>query len=66
MVMDTSFTEKSFGLTSFEVVSCALLPLKNAGCLGYGNEKVSLLSIEMTSDMVGLSVALSCTHRSPT
>jgi hypothetical protein len=38
------------------------LRLKNAGVLGSGRVTLSLFNIETTSDMVGRSSALSCTH----
>jgi hypothetical protein len=39
----------------------AVLGFENAGCLGNGN-CASLVNIDTTSDMVGLSMALSSTH----
>ena len=45
--------------------STILLALENAGCLGSGN-CASLVSIDITSDIVGLSTALSSTHSKPT
>jgi len=42
-----------------------LLALENAGCLGSGN-CASLVSIDITSDIIGLSTALSSTHNKPT
>ena len=38
----------------------------NAGCFGVGRSIISLLSIEITIDTVGLSVTNSCTHKRPT
>ena len=38
----------------------------NAGCFGRGRSTVSLLSMEITKDIVGLSLAKSCTHNNPT
>ena len=38
----------------------------NAGCFGVGKSRISLLSIEIIVDIVGLSLANSCTHSSPT
>jgi len=35
----------------------------NAGWLGGGRNATSLLSIEITAAIVGLSTASSCTHR---
>ena len=37
----------------------------NAGLLGGGSNIVSLLSIEITAPIVGLSMASSCAHNSP-
>ena len=37
----------------------------NAGCFGEGRLAVSLLSIEITVVIVGLSLASSCTHKRP-
>ena len=45
--------------------SAILLALENAGCLGRGN-CASLVSIDITSDIIGLSTALSSTHSKPT
>ena len=42
--------------------SFATLTWKYPGCLGSGRATLLLLSIATTSDMVGLSVAFSCTH----
>ena len=39
--------------------SSEVLPIENAGCLGFGMATVSLASITTTSDMVGLSLASS-------
>jgi hypothetical protein len=38
----------------------------NAGCFGGGRSIISLLSIEITIDTVGLFVTNSCTHKRPT
>ncbi|CAK9153266.1 unnamed protein product [Ilex paraguariensis] len=65
-VMVKLFAELSFDLVSDEVEFGAFLPVKNAGCFGGGKGMDSLLSIEITSDMVGLSATLSCTHKRPT
>jgi len=43
----------------------AVLGFENAGCLGNGN-CASLVNVDTTSDMVGLSKALSSTHSKPT
>jgi hypothetical protein len=40
-------------------------PVVNAGCLGLGRGARSLLIIKTTSSMVGRSVGLSWTQRSP-
>lgn len=40
--------------------------VERADCLGSGRIPVSLPSIDTTSDMVGLSAALSCTHKRAT
>jgi len=45
--------------------STILLALENAGCLGRGN-CASLVSIDITFDIIGLSTALSSTHSKPT
>jgi hypothetical protein len=37
----------------------------NAGCFGRGRSIVSLLSMEITMEIVGLSLENSCTHSSP-
>ena len=47
------------------VSSTTLLTLENAGCLGSRNCS-SLVSIVVTSDIFGLSIALSSTHSKPT
>ena len=45
-------------------VDSRLLLVKNAGRFGASKGKVmSLLSIDITSNMTGLSVAFSCTHK---
>ncbi|GKB10899.1 hypothetical protein Tco_0844822 [Tanacetum coccineum] len=56
------FTEQSFSLLSPDVDFASTLPMTNA-LFGVGNIIVSLRSIEIISDVVGLSVALFCTHR---
>jgi len=59
--IETSFMEPlSAGFSS-----TILLALENAGCLGSGN-CASLVSIDITSDIIGLSTALSSTHSKPT
>jgi len=53
-----------------EQLSCSLLGkfvcTENAICFGVGNDIILLVSIEITSDMVGLFVANSCMHKRPT
>ena len=49
-------------ISTFGVLIC----MKNAGFFGIGRVMVSFLSMETTSDMEGLSIALSCTHKRPT
>lgn len=49
-----------------ESVSNILLPVQNPGCLGSGILALSLLNISTADDIVGLSSARSCTHKSPT
>ena len=65
-VMEQSLTEHCSALIPDEFDSASFLPVKNAGCFGVGSGILSLPSIEITSDIVGLSVAPSCTHNSPT
>ena len=60
------FIESCFGLFSSEVDSDSTLLVKNAGLLGVGSGKESLRSMEIISEVVGRSVALSCTHKSAT
>lgn len=67
MDMPLSETGKSsVGKVLDEETSAAFLPVKNAGCFGASKGIVSLLNIEITSGIVGLSIALSCTHNRPT
>jgi hypothetical protein len=47
-------------------VSIKFVLVENTICLGVGSDIVSLVSIEITSDMVDLSDANSCTHKRPT
>lgn len=57
--------EQSSGLQTGDTAELAvLLTCEYAGCFGGGNVAASFLSMESTSDMVGLSSALSCTQRS--
>lgn len=65
-VMVTLFTEKFSVFFSSEVDLDTVLPKKNAGRFGEANNIVSLISIEITSDINGLSNAFSCTQRSAT
>lgn len=39
--------------------STGLLPMKNAGCLGADNCRISFVNMETTSDIVGLSSGFS-------
>jgi hypothetical protein len=52
-------------LSSEETVFIMFCLKRNAGSLAGGMSIVSLLSIEITAAIVGLSAADSCTHRSP-
>ncbi|KAL8264025.1 hypothetical protein R6Q59_022161 [Mikania micrantha] len=58
--------EYCYSLFSSGVEFKSTLPLKNAGLFGAGNDPVSLRSMEINFEVVGLSIALSCTHRSAT
>ncbi|WVZ92601.1 LOW QUALITY PROTEIN: hypothetical protein U9M48_038650, partial [Paspalum notatum var. saurae] len=49
-------------IVDVEASSLATLTWKYPGCVGSGRAMLSLPSIATTSDMVGLSVAFSCTH----
>jgi len=49
-----------------ESVSAGFFPTENPGFLGCGINADSLLSINITEDIVGLSSARSWTHKSPT
>ena len=63
------FTEQSFALFSSKVdfdSDSILAVMMNAGLFGVGNGMASLRSMEIISDVVGLSTALSCTHRRAT
>ncbi|KAL4565167.1 hypothetical protein LXL04_029252 [Taraxacum kok-saghyz] len=62
-------TEQSFALFSSQVdfeVDSTLPVVMNAGLFGVGNIVASLRSMEIISDVVGLSVAFSCTQRRAT
>ena len=58
--IDTLFMEKFSNM-----ILGKFLLLKNAGCFGGSNDTVSLVIMETTSEMEGLSIGLSCTHRRP-
>lgn len=61
----TSLIEQSSGLLVDDTAELAeFFTCEYAGCFGGGNVAASFLSMESTSDMVGLSSALSCTQRS--
>jgi len=67
IVTVTWFTvQDSSCLLEDESVSTGLLPRQNPGFLGCAIVAVSLLNINTTEDIVGLSSARSCTHNSPT
>lgn len=59
----SSFTEQNFNFL-LEFWSGKLLQFEKAGCLGEAGSTSSLLSIDTTFDMVGLSAALSWTQSS--
>ena len=59
-----SYTEKISGLLLDESKFSIPLTNENAGCFGEGRSAISLLNIETTSDILGLSAALSWTQRS--
>ena len=58
-----SFTEQISGFFLDEPKSLIPLANENAGFFGEGRSTGSLLNIEITSDMVGLSAGLSWTQR---
>jgi len=58
----TSFKEQSSKLISWT----SYYLQKNAGCFGAGRTMLSFVSMETTLDIVGRSVAWSCTHKRPT
>jgi len=63
---DTLFMEVPISAGLLRLFSSTiLLALENASCLGRGNF-ASLVSIDITSDIIGLSTALSSTHSKPT
>jgi len=53
-------------LLELESISAGFFPKENPGFLGCGINEDSLLSINITEDIVGLSSARSWTHNSPT
>jgi hypothetical protein len=55
----TSLMEGVLELFEVELSSQVILPIENAGCLGFGRVIVSLANITTTVDMVGLSAASS-------
>ena len=59
-----SFTEQIFGFLLDEPKFFIPLTHENAGLFGEGRSAISLLNIETTSGIVGLSAALSWTQRS--
>lgn len=62
----TWFTLHSSCLLEEESVSGGFFPIENPGFLGCGINADSLLSINITEDIIGLSSARSWTHKSPT
>ena len=60
--MDTVSSLALYGSAVVKASSFATLTWKYPGCLGSGRVTLLLLSIATTSDMLGLSVAFSCTH----
>ena len=64
--IDTLFDEQFFGLHSTIPASGIFFPRKNAGCFGAGSLLASLYIINITSNMAGLSIGLSWTHKRPT
>ena len=66
IVTVTLLIEQILCLPLVDSESKAICLSVNAGCFGWGRSTISLLSIEITTDMVGLSFANSCTHNKPT
>ena len=60
------FTEQSFVLLPVEIKSESTPGVTNGGSFGFGKDMVSLRSMEIISEVVGLSIASSCTQRSAT
>lgn len=65
-VIDTPFTESISDLPSGSDDPASLLEVPYAGRFGSGKNMTSLVSMDITSDIVGLSIAYSWTHKSPT
>ena len=65
-VIDRPFDEPISDLLSACDDPDSLFEKQNAGCFGSGKKMISLVSMDRTSDMVGLSAAYSCTHSRPT
>lgn len=66
MVTVTSLmVHDSSNLPDDESGSAGLFPRQYPGCFGCGIDTKSLLNINTTFDMFGLSSACSCTHNSP-
>jgi len=55
----TSLMEGSLKLFEVDESAEVILPIENAGCLGFGRVIVSLANITTTVDIVGLSAASS-------
>ncbi|CAN0911718.1 hypothetical protein LINGRAPRIM_LOCUS1051 [Linum grandiflorum] len=69
VVTVTPLVEQLSRLRVLEPISMRILfglDVVNAGCFGAGNCTTSLVSIDITSDIVGLSSALYSMHSSPT
>ena len=65
IVTVTWFTLHDLSCLLDESFSKRFLPKQKPGCFGWANEAFSLLSINTTVDMDGLSSACSCAHNSP-
>ena len=63
--MDNPYIEWVSDSLSDICASIAFLAKENAGFLGEGSTKLSFVNIDMTSDIVGRSIALSSTHKRP-
>ena len=66
IVIVTLLSEHFLCLRWEDLVSKAICLSINAGCFGWGRSTISLLSMEITTDTIGLSLANSCTHNRPT